>query len=74
MASSKPSEGKVSPSIAFRILDLLVRAVEGFFQAVFFPPKPRARNRSVGYWWQDKKGKWHPRVYMYSRNEQPPSS
>lgn len=43
------------------------------FKALFFPPQPESPKRPVGYWWQDKKGQWHPRVYMMRKGEKPPS-
>jgi hypothetical protein len=59
------------------ILALPLKAVLGFFKAVFIPPPkaPEYKYRPrVGEWWLDNKRKWHPRVYMYDRNEPPPSA
>ena len=55
-----------------KVLSFFYKMLEAFV----YPPKPQPpRRREVkGYWWRDRKGVWHPRVYMYSRDEAPPSS
>ena len=65
-----PSIKKGVATIALWLLNLPL----ALFKALFFPPKPTVANeRPVGYWWQDKKGQWHPRVYMMRKGEKPPS-
>jgi len=38
------------------------------------PPKePEGYRRPKGYLWRDKKGKYHPRIYIWDEKDIPPA-
>lgn len=61
---------------------MFLKAIDKLFQGVYrflcwliVNPKPEAKTpykEKIGEWWQDDKGKWHRKIYIYHKDDPHP--
>ena len=56
-----------------RLIDGLFTVVYRFLRFLIVNPKPEAKSKErIGEWWQDDKGKWHKKIYIYHKDDPQP--